>query len=69
MATGTVSVASGTSVTSIVHNLSNSGFITALAPNWNTTTWVGTRSGSAASIHFGTQVPSGGGQLDWRAET
>ena len=68
MATGSDTVSSGSTVHSITHSLGNSGFVTALAPNWNTTVWVGSRDTNAVTVHFGTQVTSGGGRLDWRVE-
>ena len=68
-ATGSQAVSSGSVVTSITHNLSNSGFITAVAPSWNTTVWVASRNTNAATLYFGTQVGSGGGRVDWRVET
>lgn len=69
MGTGTVAVTSGSFVQSITHNLTVSGYITALVPNWNTTVWVASRNTTAATIWFGTQTGSGGGRLDWRVET
>jgi hypothetical protein len=68
MASGTTTIGSGSAVHSITHTLGSSGYVTALAPNWNTTCWVGSRTTTAVTVYFGTQVGSGGGQLNWRVE-
>ena len=66
---GTVSVGSGTNISSFSHALaSNSVCITGVAPNWNTVVWVHSKSTNAVTVRFGTQVDSGGGRYDWRVD-
>lgn len=69
VATGSDLISSGTSVHSITHNLaSDSVYVTALVPNWNTTVWTGSRGSNSTTIYFGTQTTSSGGSLAWRVE-
>ena len=66
---GTVSVGSGTNVSSFSHALASSSVcVTGVSPNWNTVVWVHSKSTNAVTVRFGTQVDSGGGRYDWRVD-
>ena len=65
---GHSTVGSGATTFTVSTGLTNSAYVT-IMPNWNTTWRVNSRTATHATIVFGTQIGSGGGNIDWGAFT